>query len=72
MLVEGAGVGEVVEAPALVEKTVPPNGFAALGVDEVPDGVVLPAGSPGAITFGLSAVRNVGEGLVELQSPDPA
>ncbi len=25
-----------------------------------------PVGSPGAITFGLSAVRNVGEGLVEL------
>ncbi len=27
--------------------------------------VNLPVGSPGAITFGLSAVRNVGEGLVE-------
>jgi DNA polymerase-3 subunit alpha len=40
--------------------------FAALDVEEVPDGIVLPAGSPGAITFGLSAVRNVGEGLVEL------
>ena len=26
----------------------------------------MPVGSPGAITFGLSAVRNVGEGLVEL------
>ena len=26
----------------------------------------MPAGSPGAITFGLSAIRNVGEGLVEL------
>ena len=40
--------------------------FAALGHDEVPDGVSLPVGSPGAITFGLSAVRNVGSGLVEL------
>src|SRR4029079_13417370 len=28
--------------------------------------VTVPAGSPGAITFGLSAIRNVGEGLVEL------
>jgi DNA polymerase-3 subunit alpha len=28
--------------------------------------VSVPVGSPGAITFGLSAVRNVGEGLVEL------
>ena len=26
----------------------------------------MPVGSPGAITFGLSAVRNVGEALVEL------
>ena len=32
----------------------------------MPPGVTLPVGSPGAITFGLSAVRNVGEGLVEL------
>ena len=40
--------------------------FAALAPDEVPDGVVLPIGSPGAITFGLSAVRNVGAGLVAL------
>ncbi|NND74430.1 MAG: DNA polymerase III subunit alpha [Ilumatobacter sp.] len=40
--------------------------FGALAPDEVPDGVTLPVGSPGAITFGLSAVRNVGEGLVEL------
>jgi DNA polymerase-3 subunit alpha len=39
--------------------------FAALAPDDVPDGVTLPVGSPGAITFGLSAVRNVGEGLVE-------
>ena len=40
--------------------------FAALATNEVPVDVVLPAGSPGAITFGLSAIRNVGEGLVEL------
>ena len=57
---------------ALGIKVLPPDvnrsemNFAALGAHEVPDGVVLPAGSPGAITFGLSAVRNVGEGLVEL------
>ena len=38
--------------------------FAAIAPSEVPDGVVLPVGSPGAITFGLSAVRNVGAGLV--------
>ena len=40
--------------------------FAALSPDEVPDGVTLPLNSPGAITFGLSAVRNVGGGLVAL------
>ncbi|MDO8363635.1 MAG: DNA polymerase III subunit alpha, partial [Actinomycetota bacterium] len=40
--------------------------FAALAPEEVPVDVVLPTGSPGAITFGLSAIRNVGEGLVEL------
>ncbi len=39
--------------------------FAALGLHEIPIDVVLPTGSPGAITFGLSAIRNVGEGLVE-------
>ncbi|MAT04452.1 MAG: DNA polymerase III subunit alpha [Acidimicrobiaceae bacterium] len=39
--------------------------FAALAPDKVPADVALPMGSPGAITFGLSAVRNVGEGLVE-------
>jgi DNA polymerase-3 subunit alpha len=38
--------------------------FAALAPHEVPPDVQLPLGSPGAITFGLSAVRNVGEGLV--------
>jgi DNA polymerase-3 subunit alpha len=40
--------------------------FAPLSPEEVPDGVRLPPGSPGAITFGLSAVRNVGGGLVDL------
>jgi DNA polymerase-3 subunit alpha len=40
--------------------------FSALAPDDVPDDVTLPVGSPGAITFGLSAVRNVGEGLVGL------
>jgi DNA polymerase-3 subunit alpha len=40
--------------------------FAALRPDEAPEGVALPLGSPGAITFGLSAIRNVGEGIVEL------
>ena len=39
--------------------------FDAIAADEVPDDVVLPMGSPGAITFGLSAVRNVGEALVQ-------
>jgi DNA polymerase-3 subunit alpha len=39
--------------------------FAALLPDDVPASVNLPVGSPGAITFGLSAVRNVGEALVE-------
>ncbi len=53
-------------------KVLPPDvnrsvsNFAALSAAEVPDDVSLPVGSPGAITFGLSAVRNVGEGLVEL------
>jgi DNA polymerase III subunit alpha len=40
--------------------------FAAIGAEEVPPDVVLLAGAPGAITFGLSAIRNVGGGLVEL------
>jgi DNA polymerase-3 subunit alpha len=39
--------------------------FDALAAERVPDDVALSIGSPGAITFGLSAVRNVGEGLVE-------
>ena len=34
--------------------------------EQMPADIALPLGSPGAITFGLSAVRNVGEGLVEL------
>lgn len=40
--------------------------FGALAPDQLPDSVSISVGSPGAITFGLSAVRNVGEGLVEL------
>ncbi len=53
-------------------KVLPPDvnrsemNFSALAPDELPSGVTLPVGGPGAITFGLSAVRNVGEGLVEL------
>ena len=39
--------------------------FDAIEASRVPDDVALAVGSPGAITFGLSAVRNVGEGLVE-------
>ena len=40
--------------------------FDVIQAQRVPDDVSLAVGSPGAITFGLSAVRNVGEGLVEL------
>jgi DNA polymerase-3 subunit alpha len=40
--------------------------FDALTAERVPPDITLPVASPGAITFGLSAVRNVGEGLVEL------
>jgi len=40
--------------------------FAALPIDQVPDGLSVPKEAPGAIPFGLSAVRNVGEGLVKL------
>ncbi len=40
--------------------------FATVGADEVAADVTMAAGAPGAITFGLSAIRNVGEGLVEL------
>jgi DNA polymerase-3 subunit alpha len=53
-------------------KVLPPDvnrsmsNFGALAPDEVPPGVSLSVGSPGAITFGMSAVRNVGEALVEL------
>ncbi len=58
------------ECRALGIKVLPPDinrsvtNFAALSPAEVPSGVSLPPGSPGAITFGLSAVRNVGEGIV--------
>jgi DNA polymerase-3 subunit alpha len=44
--------------------------FAALSPAEVPVDVELPRNSPGAITFGLSAIRNVGEGLVDLLLKD--
>ncbi len=53
-------------------KVLPPDvnrsmsNFGALASNELPPGVTLAVGSPGAITFGLSAVRNVGEALVEL------
>ena len=53
-------------------KVLPPDvnlsmsNFGALAPDELPPGVTLSVGSPGAITFGLSAVRNVGEALIEL------
>jgi DNA polymerase-3 subunit alpha len=40
--------------------------FVALAVAEAPEGTKVPRGCPGLIPFGLSAVRNVGEGLVEL------
>ena len=56
---------------ALGIKVLPPDvnrselNFGALSPDELPPGVTLPVGSPGAITFGLSAVRNVGDALVE-------
>jgi DNA polymerase-3 subunit alpha len=58
------------ECRALGIKVLPPDinrsvtNFAALSPSEVPAGIDLPAASPGAITFGLSAVRNVGEGIV--------
>ena len=38
--------------------------FTALGAEEAPAGLSLPVGCVGLIPFGLSAVRNVGEGLV--------
>jgi DNA polymerase-3 subunit alpha len=40
--------------------------FTALAPDAAPPGVEVPPGSPGVIPFGLSAIRNVGEGLVDL------
>ncbi len=39
--------------------------FAPLPLAQMPAHISLPPGAPGAITFGLSAVRNVGAGLVE-------
>jgi DNA-directed DNA polymerase III PolC len=62
----------IAECRAMGIRVLPPDinrsvtDFAALTSDELPDGLTLPVGSPGAITFGLSAVRNVGEGLVSL------
>ncbi|MFT4658107.1 MAG: DNA polymerase-3 subunit alpha [Candidatus Aldehydirespiratoraceae bacterium] len=52
-------------------KVLPPDvnrslmNFGALSPDELPPGVSVSVDSPGAITFGLSAVRNVGEALVQ-------
>jgi len=40
--------------------------FSALAPEDAPPGLELPPGTAGVIPFGLSAVRNVGEGLVEL------
>jgi DNA polymerase-3 subunit alpha len=40
--------------------------FTALPVEQAPPGVELPPRCRGLIPFGLSAVRNVGEGLVSL------
>ena len=62
----------IAECRALGIRVLPPDinrsvtDFAALTPEATPEGVTLPVGSPGAITFGLSAVRNVGEGLVGL------
>ncbi len=40
--------------------------FVGLPPEQAPPGVELPPGCKGVIPFGLSAVRNVGEGLVRL------
>jgi DNA polymerase-3 subunit alpha len=40
--------------------------FAPLPQHSWPEGLEMPVGAPGVVTFGLSAVRNVGEALVEL------
>jgi DNA polymerase-3 subunit alpha len=40
--------------------------FAPLPQQSWPEGLEIPVGAPGVVTFGLSAVRNVGEALVEL------
>ena len=60
----------IAECRSLGIKVLPPDvnvsmaNFTAMSPDEVADGITLASGSPGAISFGLSAVRNVGEGLV--------
>ena len=60
----------IAECRSLGIKVLPPDinvslaNFTAMSPEEIVDGVTLPSGSPGAISFGLSAVRNVGEGLV--------
>ena len=66
----------IAECRALGVKVLPPDinvslaNFTAMSPDEVAPGVSLPSGSPGAISFGLSAVRNVGEGLVAQLLPE--
>ena len=60
----------IAECRSMGVKVLPPDinvsmaNFTAMSPEEVPAEATLPTGSPGAISFGLSAVRNVGEGLV--------
>ena len=49
-----------------IEVGVPDINVARSNFEPVPDLTAGPDASPGRIVFGLSAVRNVGEGLVEL------
>ena len=49
-----------------IEVGVPDINVARSNFEPVPDLAAGPNASPGRIVFGLSAVRNVGEGLVEL------
>ena len=49
-----------------IEVGVPDINVARSNFEPVPDLAAEPNASPGRIVFGLSAVRNVGEGLVEL------
>ena len=49
-----------------IEVGVPDINVARSNFEPVPDLAAGPDASPGRIVFGLSAVRNVGEGLVEL------